>query len=156
MSKRAFLATVILLCSTTATALMMGNNAAMSEPILIDPTSRYYGEINNYRGEGYAYDFCYQQNTLGYIVVSRKAAERLENRYPVRSRCQVFQAGQSVSLNLETNTLSLDSQNNESYRNSYYFDKKSGNCSRPPYKYQKTIKGVLKTLDCTPAMRRGN
>ena len=135
---------------------MVGNDAAMSDPVLIDPSSRYYGDINNYGGEGYAYDFCYQQNTLGYIIFSRKTAERLEKRYSVRSRCQVFQVGQSVTLNLETNTLSLNSQGNESYRNSYYFDKKLGNCSRPPYQYQKTVKGVLKTYDCTPAMRRGN
>ncbi len=135
---------------------MVGNDAAMSDPVLVVPASRYYGDINSYSGEGYAYDFCYQQNTLGYIVVSRETAERLVRRYPVRSRCQVFQVGQSVTLNLETNTLSLNSQDDESYRSSYYFDKKSGNCSRPPYKYQKTVKGVLKTLDCTPAMRRGN
>jgi len=135
---------------------MLGNDPAMSDPVLVVPTSRYYGDINSYSGEGYAYDFCCQQNTLGYIVVSRQTAERLESRYPVRSRCQIFQVGQSVTLNLETNTLSLNSQDNESYRNSYYFDKKSGNCSRPPYKYQKTVKGELRTYDCTPAMRRGN
>ncbi|MCA6504676.1 MAG: hypothetical protein IM585_10380 [Pseudanabaena sp. M135S2SP2A07QC] len=85
MSKRAFLATVVLVWFTTATASMIGNDAAMSEPVLIDPTSRYYGEINSYRREGYAYDFCYQQNTLGYIVVSRQAAARLERWYAVSS-----------------------------------------------------------------------
>jgi hypothetical protein len=87
MSKRTFLASVVLVWFTTATALMIGNDAAMSDPVLIDPTSRYYGEINNYRREGYAYDFCYQQNTLGYIVVSRQAAARLERWYAVDDTC---------------------------------------------------------------------
>lgn len=87
MSKRSFLATVVLLCFSTATTSIIGNDAAMSDPILIDPTSRYYGDINNYRGEGYAYDFCYQQSTLGYIVVSRQAAERLERWYAVDDTC---------------------------------------------------------------------
>ncbi len=48
MSKRAFLATVVLMWLTTATASIICNDAAMSEPVLIDPTSRYYGDINNY------------------------------------------------------------------------------------------------------------
>jgi hypothetical protein len=85
MSKRAFLATVVLMWFTTATVSIIGNDAAISEPVLIAPTSRYYGEINNYGREGYAYDFCYQQNTLGYIVVSRQAAARLERWYAVSS-----------------------------------------------------------------------
>jgi hypothetical protein len=87
MSKRSFLATVVLLCFSTATTSIIGDDAAMSDPILIDPTSRYYGDINKYRGEGYAYDFCYQQSTLGYIVVSRQAAERLERWYAVDDTC---------------------------------------------------------------------
>ena len=108
MSKRAFLATVVLMWFTTATASMIGNDAAMSEPVLIDPTSRYYGEINNYGGEGYAYDFCYQQNTLGYIVVSEEAAARLARWYPVRETCSTFRVGQVVYLNTETNTLTTE------------------------------------------------
>lgn len=87
MSKRSFLTTVFLLCFTSVTTSIIGNDAAISDPILIDPTSRYYGEINNYRTEGYAYDFCYQQNTLGYIVVSREAAARLERWYAVDDTC---------------------------------------------------------------------
>ncbi|MFN4774910.1 MAG: hypothetical protein ACK6CP_13695 [Pseudanabaena sp.] len=41
MSKRAFLATVVLMWFTTATASIIGNDAAISEPVLIEPTSRY-------------------------------------------------------------------------------------------------------------------
>lgn len=87
MSKRSFIATVVLLCFTTATISIVSNDAAMSDPILIDPSSQYYGQAA-YTGEsGYAYDFCYQQNTLGYIVVSRQAAARLERWYAVDNTC---------------------------------------------------------------------
>lgn len=154
MSKRAFLATVVLVWVTTATASMIGNDAAKSDPVLIDPTSLYYGEINSYGIEGYAYDFCYQQNTLGYIVVSRKAAARLERWYAVDDTCT------PLSNTLQSNT-SNPSQTFEppvydSFISSSESSRRVGNCSRPPYKYQKTVRGVLKTYDCTPAMRRGN
>jgi hypothetical protein len=151
MSKRAFLATVVLVWFTTATASMIGNDAAMSEPILIDPTSRYYGEINNYGGEGYAYDFCYQQNTLGYIVVSEEAAARLARWYPVRETCSTFRVGQVVYINTETNTLTTEAPL-DFYSSNTASSAKIGNCSKPPYIYYR--KG--KPYRCTPAMRRGN
>ncbi len=151
MSKRTFLASIALVCFTTATASMIGNDAAMSEPILIDPTSRYYGEINNYRGEGYAYDFCYQQNTLGYIVVSRQAAARLQRWYAVDDTCTPPPSKRKLQ-SAGTSSQAFEAPVYDSFVSS----RKSGNCSRPPYKYQKTVKGELKTYDCTPAMRRGN
>lgn len=79
---------------------------------------------------GVAYDFCLEQQTLGYIVVSREASERLERRYSVRDTCSGLRVGQAVLLNLETNTItskaSLDfsSSNNVS-------SKRSGTCKSP-------------------------
>jgi hypothetical protein len=109
MSKRAFLATVVLVWFTTATASMIGNDAAMSEPVLIDPTSRYYGEINNYGGEGYAYDFCYQQNTLGYIVVSREAAARLVRWYAIDDTCTPPVSANTLQSNSGTSSQIFES-----------------------------------------------
>ena len=136
MSKRSFLTAAFLVCFTTATASIIGNDAAMSDPILIDPSSRYYGEINNYRREGYAYDFCYQQNTLGYIIVSRQAAARLQKWYAVDDTCTP-----QVSTNTLQSNAGNSSQPFESpiYSSSYsrVSTKRSGTCNSPNDYYYK-------------------
>lgn len=145
MSKRSFFATVVFLCFTTATTSIIGNDAAMSDPILIDPTSRSYGDINNYRTEGYAYDFCYQQNTLGYIVVSREVAARLERWYAVDDTCTP--PVNTLQSNSGTSSQTFESPIYSS-SSSRSFSKRAGNCSRPPFKYERQGK----IYDCTPAM----
>ncbi len=41
-------------------------------------------------GGGNAYDFCFDNKTLGYIVLSEAASERLVRRYPIRSNCTIL------------------------------------------------------------------
>lgn len=95
MSKFSSVATAFLFCFTTAIASIIGNDAAMSDPVLVDPSSRYY-EIS--RTIGYAYDFCLNQNTLGYIVVSEKADERLQRWYSIEGKCSVQSASESLII----------------------------------------------------------
>jgi hypothetical protein len=139
MSKRAFLATVVLVWLTTVTASMIGNDAAMSEPVLIDPTSRYYGEINNYGGEGYAYDFCYQQNTLGYIVVSREAAARLVRWYAIDDTCTPPVSSNTLQSNSGTSSQTFESP---IYSSSYsrVSTRRSGTCNSPDDYYYRSGK----------------
>lgn len=122
-----------------ATASIIGNDAAMSEPVLIDPTSRYYGEINNYRKEGYAYDFCYQQNTLGYIVVSREAAARLERWYAVDDTCIPPVSANTLQSNAGASSQTFESPI-YSYSSSRSSTKRSGTCNSPDDYYYKSGK----------------
>lgn len=84
MSKFPSIATAVLFCFTTAIASIIGNDAAMSDPVLIDPSSQYYERS---RTIGYAYDFCLNQSTLGYIVVSETANKRLQRWYSIDEKC---------------------------------------------------------------------
>jgi hypothetical protein len=62
---------------------------AMSNPTLIVPSNQYRENGYIMNGRGNAYDFCFDNKTFGYIVVSEATSERLERRYPIRFNCAI-------------------------------------------------------------------
>jgi hypothetical protein len=104
MSKYSFLLTTLFSVVTATAASTICSNIAMSEPLLIEPSSHFYERI--YRNEE-AFDFCAQQ-TLGFIVVSPKVRERLQKYYPIRETC----INQVSSEALNSNSNALDSNSN--------------------------------------------
>lgn len=72
----------------TVSISIIAAETALSNPVLIDP-SKEYQETDYIVNGGNAYDFCYDNKSLGYIVVSEAASKRLERRYPIRSNCTI-------------------------------------------------------------------
>jgi hypothetical protein len=117
MSRYSFLVTVCLVGLATTAASTVGNDAAMSDPVLVGPNPTNYRQSSSYTGLGaYRYDFCFQQNIVGYIVLPREGIERLQKSYPFRETC----SNQVNSEVLESNPDAL-SQNTGVSRNSVRF-----------------------------------
>ena len=112
LSKRLFTSFITVLASIIVPEI------AMSNPILIDPSKQY--QENDYimnRG-GNAYDFCFDNKTLGYIVLSEAASERLVRRYPIRSNCTLPTTSTTGSKTFsQFGSSSFNSSSDEFYSN---------------------------------------
>lgn len=90
-------------------------------------------------GGGNAYDFCFDNKTLGYIVVSESTGRRLKKYYPVRSNCTI-----PVTSTTDSNSSLPVSSSSEFYSNSTNFSSRgssSNDCPRkkdgtPDYRYK--------------------
>ena len=108
-------------------ASIIATETAMSNPILIDPSKQYQGNDHIVNGRGSAYDFCFDNKSLGYIVVSEAASKRLERRYPIRSNCTIQTTSTTVSNSFsQFSSSSFSSSSNGSsdfYSNNAYSKK---------------------------------
>jgi hypothetical protein len=117
MSRYSFLRIACIGALAATAVSTAGNDAAMSDPVLVGPKPANYRQSSSYTGlDEYRYDFCFQQNTIGYIVLTRESIERLQKSYPIRETC----SGQVNSEVLDSNSDTL-SQNTGVSRNSVRF-----------------------------------
>lgn len=88
MSRYSFLVTLCLVGLATTAASTVGNDAAISDPVLVGPKLTNYRQTSSFTGlDEYRYDLCFQQNTIGYIVLTKESIERLQKSYPIRANC---------------------------------------------------------------------
>lgn len=137
----------ILVWVSTIATYIITSEAAISNPVLIDPAQQYQNSdyiVNSGGVNGYAYDFCFQNQTLGYIVVSAQAAVRLERYYPFRSVC--FREPTSSSQSVSTTFLQDNGYVPESYSNSVS-NSRSYECRTSGY-YTRVVRGKSQRVRC--------